>query len=514
MSRDYSRRLPAGTKVSAGTPIGRNVTAHFPLVRDFKSAVRGRPGLGVSNGPYIRPDPTGKAAMGVGSGKISTGLLASDLGMDGAKARTIIVEFMQMDVSGGRAVYSFGTVSTQHRSQFSLLSASNFRRVKLETYANDYEYILWDQGGTYARVFLAITYDGGTTIRVRSHCRVFLNNGAPQGVVSRSFTTTTGGILATGDTVPLDLMGGGVYSFASMNSQLFNATFIGGRALTEREIDNFYRNPQQIKAAAPSFNYAALASAPALNEHTLAAAWTEQNETQVAIAQAAVSAGVAQSEQGEAHLVAGAVAVRAALAQAEQGDAHQVATSVQASAAITQAEQGDTHQVGAAVQTNAAIAQTEQGDTHAAFGVLAVRATAAWVESNDVQQAVIAVGSGAVLSAAWVEKSEAQAVAGQIRVNAAASWTEQPEGFSLGGLVRASATAGWIEKSEAHAIIGVVAIPAGAEDIDPYSVPLSRWAVFEGSKRAVVFEGSRRVVVFEGSRRVVRFEGSDNEAGF
>lgn len=273
MSRDYSRRLPAGTKVSAGTPVGRNVTAHFPLVRDFKSAVRGRPGLGVSNGPYIRPDPTGKAAMGVGSGKISTGLLASDLGMDGAKARTIIVEFMQMDVSGGRAVYSFGAVSTQHRSQFSLLSASNFRRVKLETYANDYEYILWDQGGTYARVFLAITYDGGTTIRVRSHCRVFLNNGAPQGVVSRSFTTTTGGILATGDTVPLDLMGGGVYSFASMNSQLFNATFIGGRALTEREIDNFYRNPQQIMAAAPSFPYPLLDSvATAPSSHTLPAA--------------------------------------------------------------------------------------------------------------------------------------------------------------------------------------------------------------------------------------------------
>jgi hypothetical protein len=270
MARDYSRRLPAGTKVSAGTPIGRSVTAHFPLVRDFKSAVRGRPGLGVSTGPVLQPDPMGKAAMGTGVGKISTGLLPSELGMAGAVARTIIVEFWQGDVSysGGKCVFSFGDSSARPRTQFTLLTATAFRRIQLATYSQDFNYDLWSQSGTYARVFLGITYDGGTQIKIRSHCRVFLNDGTPQGVVSRSFTSTLSGPLATGDTIPLDLMGGGTYGFQSMNAQLFNATFIGGRALAEREIDNFYRNPQQIMAAPPVFPYSRLApvtTTPPLN---------------------------------------------------------------------------------------------------------------------------------------------------------------------------------------------------------------------------------------------------------
>lgn len=352
---------------------------------------------------------------------------------------------------------------------------------------------------TDAARHLAINKTNGNKWRVQS------GNGtqSAQVISAASVVDGIGTVAATVDSVGLTGYANGV-SFGSVTGvgglASVSAYTIGGigtgeywpgaiylvlhfnRALSRAEVASLNANPWQIfKSPARRLFFAATEQPSGV---LVSANWSEQNESQAASAQ---------------------VDVRAALAQAEQGEVHQSAVAVQASVAITQAEQGEAHQANAQVQTNAAIAQVEQGDTHAVASAVSVRASAAWVESNDVQQAVIAVGSGAMLSAAWVEQSEAQAVAGQIRVNAAPSWTEQPEGFSLGGLVRVSATAGWIEKSEAHAIIGTVAIPAGAEDIDPYSVPLSRW---------VVFEGSRRVVVFEGSRRVVRFEGSDNEAGF
>ena len=254
--------------------------------------------------------------MGTGAGKISTGLLPSELGMAGSSARTIIVEFWQGDFSysGGKCVFSFGDASNKPRTQFTLLSATSFRRINLQTYSNDYNYDLWTQGGTYARVFLGITYDGGTQIKVRSHCRVFLNDGTPQGVVSRSFTSSLAGPLATGDTVPLDLMGGGTYGFQSMNAQLFNATFIGGRALTEKEIDNFYRNPQMIMAAAPSFPYAMLSDAvvTTLVSANLSAAYSVRGTVNKDLAPSYAVRGAVATNLPAAYSVFGAVGANAA----------------------------------------------------------------------------------------------------------------------------------------------------------------------------------------------------------
>lgn len=409
MARDYSRRLPAGTKVSAGTPIGRNVTAHFPLVRDFLSAVRGRPGLGVSTGPVLKPTVTGKAAVGNGVGKLATGLLASDLGMAGASPRTVIAEFMQLDVSGGRSVFSFGDTSALARSQFTLLSANNFRRVQLATYTNDYSYTLWDQTGTYARVFLAITYDGNVTVRVRSHCRVFLNDGTPQGVVSKSFVTTLPAALATGNTYPLDMMGGGTYGFASMNTELFNATFIGGRALTEREIDNFYRNPQQIMAAAPAFPY------PLLDSAAVVAAPIELAGAVVARVAGAgtLTTSIPLSGQGALRVaVAGALSTGIALSGAATARVTAAstlstsiplvgATSVRMSAAGTLAGAGAVLEGGAAINVAASGALSTSIALSGVAGLQAsASATLAGAGAALSGGAVVGASTGGVLSTA------------------------------------------------------------------------------------------------------------------
>jgi hypothetical protein len=441
MSRDYSRRLPAGTKVSAGTPIGRSVTAHFPLVRDFKSAVRGRPGLGVSTGPVLKPTVTGKAAVGNGTGKISTGLLASDLGMTGASARTVIVEFMQLDVSytGGKGVFSFGDTSGTPRSQFTLLSATSFRRIQLATYSNDYSYDLWTQGGTYARVFLAITYDGNLTIRIRSHCRVFLNDGTPQGVVSRSFSQTLPAPLNTGNTAPLDLMGGGPYNFGSMNVELFNATFIGGRALTEREIDNFYRNPQQIMAAAPSFPYALLDSAPVV---------------------------VAPIE------LAGAVVARAASTGALTTSVRLSGTA-QAAAAAAGALSTSVRLAGAALASAAGTGALSSAISLA--GAVAAQSSA----SAQLQGSAITLSGGA-----YVQTSAAGSLATSIRLAGAAAAQSTAAG------VLATAPGG---------------TQPPTVEIDATKIPAARTVIFAGRARAVVFQGGIRTVLFAGGTRTVRF---------
>lgn len=226
-----------------------------------------------------------------------------------------------------------------------------------------------------------------------------------------------------------------------------------------------------------------------------------------------VTATGAWTEQSDTHSAAGQVAVSATLTQVEQGDVQAASGQVVVGAAITQVEQRETHVAVAQVAVSAAIAQAEQGDTHAVIGAVAVRATAAWTEQGEVQQSVIAVGAGVMLSASWTEQGETTAIAAQIRVTATAGWTEQPEGFALAGQLRVAAAASWIERGDNQIVLGTV-VQEAAGGIDVYSVPMSRWVVFEGSKRIVAFEGSKRVVRFEGGKRVVKFEGSDNEAGF
>lgn len=243
---------------------------------------------------------------------------------------------------------------------------------------------------------------------------------------------------------------------------------------------------------------------------------SEMSANDGAVANTGVTATAAWTEQSDAQAIAGQVVPQAVTATAswtEQSEAQTAVGQVAVRVAIAQVEQGETHAAAAQVAVSATIAQVEQGDTHATTGAIAVRATAAWTEQGEVQQAVIAVGAGVMLSASWTEQGETTAIAAQVRAIAAASWTEQPEGFVLAGQVRVTAAASWIEQSDKQIILGMVAQTV-AEDIDVYTVPMSRWVVFEGSKRVVAFEGSKRVVRFEGGKRVVKFEGSDNEAGF
>lgn len=268
MSHFYRRQPPRGAKVAGGSPLGRGITAHFPLNGTLASAARNRGRAPVvTAGPALRTGAAGWFVQGSGSGKIVyPDLLPAAMGVVGASPRTIVAEFYMGDTSASKCVLSFGDTSAGMRTQFTLLTNNQYRSVQLATYGNDVNYSPFSTGGTGAKVFLIVAYDGNTTLTFRSWSRL----DSTGEVVFNSQTSTLGGPLNTGNTVPLNLMGGGTYGFAPMVTALHYLSIYGGRCLTPAEMDRLYADRHQVMAAPVPFPYAALA-VPAPVVRTLSA---------------------------------------------------------------------------------------------------------------------------------------------------------------------------------------------------------------------------------------------------
>lgn len=302
MTHLYRRQPPRGTKVAGSSPMGKGITAHFLFNGTFASAVRGKSGNPVATGgPVIRSGPDGQYAYGNGSGKIVTDLLPSALGIAGSSPRTIITEFFQGDSNVKASVFSLGDSSARPRSQMTLEIATSYRVIRLSMFTTDISYQPWTQSGTSARIFLAITYDGNVTLTFRSWAR--LNTGL---VVFNTQTTTLPGPLNTGDTVPLNLMGGGTYNFPSMEGGLYHLSIYGGRCLSPAEIDKLYADRHQVLAAPREFPYAALAASTPPADMSLAGSVVARSTTSGALTTAIQISG----------FTSGAAAVAGALSTA------------------------------------------------------------------------------------------------------------------------------------------------------------------------------------------------------
>jgi hypothetical protein len=291
MENAYTRQPPRGAKVAGGSPLGKGVTAHFLFNGDFRSSVRGKSGNPIVAGtvPFVtRPDGryassiVGGNINGTGSGYVNTNLLPSVLGVTGAAPRTIIVEFELTDSNAMRNLFSFGDASATTRSMNALQINSNYREIRFDTYSNDTTYIPHTIGGTSARVFLAISYDGGTGLTFRSWSRL-ASTGA---VVFNTKSITLAGPLNTGDAAPLHFLGGGAYNWAPAASILYHFSLYGGRCLTPAEIDRVYADRHQVMAPAQTFPYAAMSANSIPADTSLAGA---------AVAGASVTGGLATS---------------------------------------------------------------------------------------------------------------------------------------------------------------------------------------------------------------------------
>jgi hypothetical protein len=267
MTHFYRRQPPRGTKVAGNSPLGRGISAHFTFNGTFESSVRGKPANPiVTAGPVFKSDRNGQYVVGTGAGKVTTSLYAKDLGIDGSRARTFIAEFYMGDNNAPRALFSVGDTSTNARSQATLEINSNYRQVRFDTFGTDILCSLHSVTGTGARVFLAITYDGATTLTFQSYSKLDSTGQVIKNIQSFS----TGSPLATGTTFPLTLMGGGTYGFASMISELYLLSIYGGRCLTTTEIDRLYADKHQVIAPPQMFPYTALAK-PSLQAYLMSA---------------------------------------------------------------------------------------------------------------------------------------------------------------------------------------------------------------------------------------------------
>jgi hypothetical protein len=466
MRKAYRRQPPRGTKVAAGSPLGRFVTAQYLFNRDFNSAVPGKSGKPVvTTGPKFVNGPRGWYALGNGSGKVVTNLLPADLGMTGAAPRTIITEFDLGDTNAGKCVLSFGDTSTRPRSQFTIMIGTGYRGVQVATYANDFNIEAWSASGTSARVFLGVTYDGNLTVTMRAWCSIYETGQVT--LKTQAFTLPSP--LDTGTTFPLNLMGGGTYNFPSMDTALYYVSMIGGKCLTPAEIDSLYADRYQLMEPPRRFPYAALAAAPvAVNGTAL-----------VSGAAVASSAGSISASGGATAPVSGTAASFNAGTVSAQGSAR---TSV----------------IGAEVIASAGNVIASAGTSATAFVPSAGSAI--------VTGSVSATGSASFAVTGAAAKFDAGFVSAQAAGNGVVQIVGASSSFSAGTVqAKASATASIIGAGAVFSA-GRIAANAGVEKIDVLSVPQYRTVVFEGSKRVVAFEGSKRVVTFEGSKRLVRFQ--------
>jgi hypothetical protein len=405
MTHFYRRQPPRGTKVAGNSPLGRGIGAHFLFNGNFESSVRSKPANPVvTAGPVFKSDRNGQYAVGTGAGKVTTSLYAKDLGVDGSRARTFIAEFYLSDTNVPRAVFSVGDTSGTARSQCTLEINSNYRQVRFDTFGTDLTYSPHSVTGTGARVWLAIAYDGGTTLTFRSYSKL----DSTGQVILNNQVSSTGSPLATGTTFPLNLMGGGTYGFASMITELYLLSIYGGRCLTSAEIDRLYADKHQVMAPPAPVQYARLATAAAPVDTSLtgsaaavATAWGTLS-TAIPLAGAAAGAATASGALTTAIPLAGA-AVAAASATgtlagggaALSGTATVVASGTASlSTSIRLAASGAARASGAGVLSTA-IALYGAGTVEATgTGSLSVTAPATGIDISQVSPAHIAVFDG------------------------------------------------------------------------------------------------------------------------
>jgi hypothetical protein len=360
MARIYARQPPGYAKTMGGLQLNRRLTAQFLFNGSFRSSVRGRTGNPVvTSGPRIAAKPSGSYALGNGSGKVVTDLLPSALGVAGAAPRTFVFEFDMLDANVARCLFSLGDSSGRTRSQFTVQTNTTYRTVQLATFGNDTTFNLFGTGGTGARVFMAISYDGNVSVTVNAWSTLNSNGQ----VIAFSRTFNLGGPLITGDTVPLNLMGGGTYNFTSFNAGLYFLAIYGGRVLSLAEIERIRADRYQTMAAPARFPYAAIASP----------------------IQEAIAGIFASTLSGSQLLASGVATNRAALASSLDGAVLAASGAIGSapSGALAASLNGASMSAAGAVRNRGALASSLADAGLAASGIVASNASGAFASTLD-----------------------------------------------------------------------------------------------------------------------------------
>lgn len=222
---------------------GNPITAGLRAVVNTSGAFRqGTFSTVTTTGPTIATNGGGSFFRASGSGNIVTPITPANLGMTGANARTIFLDIPSWpDLNPAATFAVFGDNTVGVRSYQSLRTGT-FRALNVNSYLNDFTFSLWTGDATSARVLLAYRYDGGTGIKVDSVA--FVSNGV---IFRTSQQATLGGVLNTGSTANLELMGGGPYAENSLPAGFGLRSFVGwSRALSDAEITTLLAKPWQL----------------------------------------------------------------------------------------------------------------------------------------------------------------------------------------------------------------------------------------------------------------------------
>jgi hypothetical protein len=396
------RYQPQGrARINRAHPWAKRITGAWIFNRaDFRNLADPNAGPSARAGtPTLMSYPGGICVSGVNGGRIDTPYTAAQLGIDGARKRTILIEYLhQASNSGPASLFSLG--GTNSGGNEFCVRITSATQIQLGGFYADSTFTV-TPGGVDHVVQFALAYDGSTL-----SCYAIATGS--DGVTR--YSSSNGTNLSTANDHALSFLNATFDHIDQFYSQMRSVTILSDYAATPAEIERHFQNTNAIfEAGSSSSAYqSAIVSAPssAPAGAVAAIAWTEASDSVAATGTVTDQATIAWSEAGDTPSIAAVETNRAAVAWAEASDTMSLAAVETDSAAVSWAEANDTAQLAGSVLPNAssgtsgAITWTEAGDSMSATGKLLNRGAAAWTEQDEAATLVGHANTPPIVTAA------------------------------------------------------------------------------------------------------------------
>src|SRR5438874_4780802 len=232
------RYQPQGkVKINPTHPFAKNVTGAWLFnTPDFRNIAKPGPAGVVTRGTVaLTPYPKGICAS-PNSAYVETGLTASQLGINGNRKRTILIEYQNSDNNYNGMIMQLGG-TTQTGAEFGI-SKIGYYNVGLQGYYADWSVPI-SPGYEAKNVQLAMMYDGTNM----SYYAISLGN---NGIVYRYSGSTAIGV-HTDDTHTLGFFCGNFdHGGDYLREKVYSVVILSDRVATPSEIEAYFACPYQL----------------------------------------------------------------------------------------------------------------------------------------------------------------------------------------------------------------------------------------------------------------------------
>lgn len=236
----YTQPQSGPLQIDWSNPITKGLTGLWIFNRNYTNCAGSNAAVAVASGtPGFAVGPTGIYANPGSNARVSTGLTASQLGINGARKRTIIVDYRHPDVATAMTLFSLGGTASAGNG-FQIVKV-DFTTVQVAGWFLDSSFFQITPGSADHRVFLAITFDGAGGIGYKAIAKN-VNTGA----VTRYSGQQSSLSYSTSDNNPLNFFNGAFDAKGALTSPLYSVFVFSDRVLSSSEIESLYANKYQV----------------------------------------------------------------------------------------------------------------------------------------------------------------------------------------------------------------------------------------------------------------------------